>query len=96
MPIWGITIQNEPEAKQVWDSCLYTGEEERDFIKNCLGPSLEKYGHSDVKIIIWDHNRDVIFDRAKAVLSDPEAGEPESIGMCLRNLRISPGFTMST
>ncbi|WP_349632379.1 hypothetical protein [Cytobacillus firmus] len=41
MPIWGITIQNEPEAKQVWDSCLYTGEEERDFIKNHLGPSLE-------------------------------------------------------
>ncbi|MFP3490910.1 glucosylceramidase, partial [Staphylococcus sp. SIMBA_130] len=34
IPIWGLTIQNEPEAKQVWDSCLYTAEEERDFIKN--------------------------------------------------------------
>ncbi|MGM0775936.1 MAG: hypothetical protein ACQEXE_04950 [Bacillota bacterium] len=45
----GITIQNEPEAKQVWDSCLYTGEEERDFIKNCLGPSLEKHSFGDVK-----------------------------------------------
>ncbi|MBN8203477.1 glycoside hydrolase family 30 protein [Bacillus sp. NTK034] len=75
VPIWGITIQNEPEAKQVWDSCLYTGEEERDFIKNHLGPSLEKHGHGDVKIIIWDHNRDVIFDRAQAVLSDPEAAK---------------------
>ncbi|MCA1054369.1 glucosylceramidase [Rossellomorea aquimaris] len=71
--IWGITIQNEPEAKQVWDSCLYTGEEERDFIKNHLGPSLERNGHEDVKVIIWDHNRDVIFERASAVLSDPEA-----------------------
>ena len=75
IPIWGLTIQNEPEAKQVWDSCLYTGEEERDFIKNHLGPSLEKHGHEDVKVIIWDHNRDVIHERAKAVLSDPEAAK---------------------
>ncbi|MFI8684354.1 glycoside hydrolase family 30 beta sandwich domain-containing protein [Rossellomorea sp. NPDC077527] len=75
IPIWGLTIQNEPEAKQVWDSCLYTGEEERDFIKNHLGPSLEKHGHEDVKVIIWDHNRDVIYERAKAVLSDPEAAK---------------------
>ncbi|MFL8937341.1 glycoside hydrolase family 30 protein [Rossellomorea oryzaecorticis] len=73
--IWGITIQNEPEAKQVWDSCLYTGEEERDFIKNHLGPSLERNGHGDVKVIIWDHNRDVIFERASAVLADPEAAK---------------------
>ncbi|WP_319003777.1 hypothetical protein [Cytobacillus firmus] len=75
VPIWGITIQNEPEAKQVWDSCLYTGEEERDFIKNRLGPSLEKNGHGDVKIIIWDHNRNVIFERAQDVLSDPETAK---------------------
>ncbi|MGG3915216.1 glycoside hydrolase family 30 protein [Rossellomorea vietnamensis] len=73
--IWGLTIQNEPEAKQVWDSCLYTGEEERDFIKNHLGPSLVGHGHGDVKVIIWDHNRDVIHERAKAVLSDPEAAK---------------------
>lgn len=73
--IWGITIQNEPEAKQVWDSCLYSGAEERDFIKNHLGPSLTKNGHDDVKVIIWDHNRDVIYERAHAVLSDPEAAK---------------------
>ena len=73
--IWGLTIQNEPEAKQVWDSCLYTGEEERDFIKDHLGPSLVGHGHGDVKVIIWDHNRDVIHERAKAVLSDPEAAK---------------------
>ncbi|WP_374055602.1 glycoside hydrolase family 30 beta sandwich domain-containing protein [Rossellomorea sp. FM04394] len=73
--IWGVTIQNEPEAKQVWDSCLYTAEEERDFIKNHLGPSLAENGHDDVKVIIWDHNRDVIYERAHAVLSDPEAAK---------------------
>ena len=33
MPIWGITIQNEPMAIQRWESCIYTAEEERDFLK---------------------------------------------------------------
>ena len=39
VPIWGISVQNEPEAVQTSDSCIYTGEEERDFIKNFLGPA---------------------------------------------------------
>ena len=34
--IWGVTVQNEPEAKQVWDSCLYSPDEERDFVKYFL------------------------------------------------------------
>lgn len=75
IPVWGITIQNEPEAKQVWDSCLYTAEEERDFIKDHLGPLLHTRGRKDLKVIIWDHNRDVVYDRAKTVLSDPEASK---------------------
>ena len=75
VPIWGLSIQNEPEAKQTWDSCIYTAEEERDFIKNHLGPSLEKHNLLDRKIIIWDHNRDVMVERARTVLSDPGAAK---------------------
>ena len=75
IPIWGVSVQNEPEAKQTWDSCLYTAEEERDFIKHFLGPSLEKHGLSDKKIIIWDHNRDIMVERARTVLEDPEAAK---------------------
>ncbi|MDQ0484907.1 glycoside hydrolase family 30 protein [Guptibacillus hwajinpoensis] len=75
IPIWGLTIQNEPEAKQVWDSCLYTAEEERDFIKHHLGPAIRKSGRDDLKVIIWDHNRDVVYERASKVLSDPEAAQ---------------------
>ncbi|WP_431189184.1 glycoside hydrolase family 30 protein [Cytobacillus firmus] len=44
-------------------------------MKHHLGPSLEKQGQGDVKIIIWDHNRNVIFERTQAVLSDPEAAK---------------------
>ena len=75
VPIWGISVQNEPEAKQTWDSCLYTAEEERDFIKYYLGPSLERHNLSDKKVIIWDHNRDMMVERARTVLKDPEAAK---------------------
>ena len=75
IPIWGLTIQNEPMAKQTWESCIYTAEEERDFLKNNLGPTLEKEGLGDKKIIVWDHNRDLMFERANVILSDPEANK---------------------
>ena len=59
VPIWGLTVQNEPAAVQTWDSCVYTAEEERDFVRDHLGPMLHKAGLGHVKIMIWDHNRDL-------------------------------------
>lgn len=73
--VWGLTVQNEPMAVQTWESCIYTGEEERDFVKNYMGPTLVKAGMEDVKLIVWDHNRGLMFQRAKAVLDDPEAAK---------------------
>ena len=73
--IWGLTVQNEPEATQSWDSCIYTAEKERDFIRDYLGPELMKQGLGNIKIIIWDHNRDRMFERAKVVLDDPTASK---------------------
>ncbi len=75
MPIWGITIQNEPMAIQRWESCIYTAEEERDFLKNYLGPIMEKEGLGDKKIVVWDHNRDLINHRANTIFDDPEAAK---------------------
>jgi glucosylceramidase len=75
IPIWGLTIQNEPMAVQRWESCIYTAEEERDFLKNFLGPTLAKEGLGDKKIIVWDHNRDLLFQRASTILNDPEAAK---------------------
>ena len=75
MPIWGLSVQNEPMAKQKWESCLYTAEDERDFVKNYLGPTLQKNGLGDKKLICWDHNRDLIYQRATTLLSDPEAAK---------------------
>lgn len=73
--IWGVTIQNEPAATQVWDSCIYSAEEERDFIKRYLGPTFTNHQMTDKKIIIWDHNRDVLLERVHPILSDKEASQ---------------------
>lgn len=75
MPVWGLTIQNEPMAVQTWESCVYTAEEERDFLKNHLGPTLEKEGLGDKNIVVWDHNRDLISHRANTIFGDPEAAK---------------------
>lgn len=75
IPIWGMTIQNEPMAVQRWESCIYTADQERNFIKNNLGPTLQKAGFGDKKIIIWDHNRDLMYQRASTVLNDPGAAK---------------------
>jgi glucosylceramidase len=75
VPVWGLSVQNEPMAKQTWESCIYTGEEERDFIKLHLGPTLNKNGMADKKLIAWDHNRDLIYQRASTVLNDPDAAK---------------------
>lgn len=75
IPVWGLTIQNEPMAVQRWESCIYTAEEERDFLKNYLGPTLEKEGLGAKNIVVWDHNRDLITDRANTIFEDPEASK---------------------
>ncbi len=75
MPIWGITIQNEPMATQKWESCLFTAATERDFLKKYLGPTMQKGGLGSKKIVVWDHNRDLMNQRANVIFDDPEASK---------------------
>ncbi|HEY1953585.1 MAG TPA: glycoside hydrolase family 30 beta sandwich domain-containing protein [Gemmatimonadaceae bacterium] len=75
IPIWGTTIQNEPMATQTWESCIYSAEDERDFLKNFLGPTMHRAGLGDRKIIAWDHNRDLIYQRVSTILADPKAAQ---------------------
>ncbi|NNV55336.1 glycoside hydrolase family 30 protein [Limnovirga soli] len=75
IPVWGLSVQNEPMAKQKWESCIFSAEEERDFIKNYLGPTLQKAGMANKKLIAWDHNRDLMYQRASTILNDPAAAK---------------------
>lgn len=73
VPIWGLSVQNEPMATQKWESMLYTAEEETRFLADHLGPTLKNAGMGAKKIVVWDHNRDLLPQRAGHILSDPKA-----------------------
>jgi len=63
---WLVSVQNEPAAKQTWDSCEWTAIEEGEFAGVHLGPALKKYaasGGKQIKLLIWDHNRDFLWKR---------------------------------
>ncbi len=52
-----LTMQNEPLAKQSWESCVFNIEEQKDFIYHYLLPKLE-----DTFLFLWDHNKDNLFN----------------------------------
>ena len=58
-----MTVQNEPNAVQTWESCLYSPEEEASFATNYLYYEFIK-NNIDTKIFIWDHNKEKLFKRA--------------------------------
>ncbi len=65
-----LNIQNEPLATQVWDSCIYTGQEEARFLSDYLCPCIEKCAKSSVFLGLFDHNRDVLISRMKETFSE--------------------------
>lgn len=68
-----VTIQNEPNAVQTWDSCQFTGEEERKFACDHLRKKLDEAGLTYVRINCWDHNKDLIVERCEETFSDEQA-----------------------
>ena len=64
-----ITIQNEPNALQIWESCLFDTQEELCFIKNYLYPKF-KENNIETKILIYDHNKEKMYNRANDIISN--------------------------
>ncbi|KAG7383185.1 hypothetical protein PHYBOEH_010026 [Phytophthora boehmeriae] len=72
---WAMTVQNEPSKSILqtseWQSLRLSAEEERDFVKLDLGPTMAK-NHPDLKIIAGDDQKSGILDRLEP-FEDPEA-----------------------
>jgi len=68
-----VTVQNEPEATQTWDSCRYTAKEEMEFVRDYLGPIFKAEGLGHVKIYVWDHNKEILFERVNDIMADEKA-----------------------
>lgn len=59
IPVWGISVQNEPLNNHNDPSMVWTKEQMYKFIAGKLGPKLKDAGYSNVHIIAYDHNCDV-------------------------------------
>lgn len=59
IPIWGLSVQNEPLNGHNDPSMTWTKETMYKFITTNLGPKLRDNNHSNVRIIAYDHNCDV-------------------------------------
>lgn len=87
IPVHAITIQNEPgvdrarekDPRWYYPSCHWTGEQERDFIRDHLGPALRRAG-LNTRIWCYDHNfnreprgDDAGIDHPRTILRDRAA-----------------------
>lgn len=63
-----ISIQNEPNATQTWDSCRFTAAEEKVFLRDFLYPELQSAGLADVGVHIWDHNKERVYERTREIM----------------------------
>jgi len=83
--IGAINVQNEPEALQPWESCLYTASEEGEMIKE-LACALKARG-LDTKIAAVDHKRYIGKPRRAAVCGRGGPFARLGIGISLVRLR---------
>ena len=70
-PIYAITMQNEPLNHGNSMSLYMPWQDQRDFLKNALGPSLLK-ANLPTKVLLYDHNYDQ-WSYPANILADPEA-----------------------
>lgn len=74
--IWGLTPVNEPHGNNgQWESMHFTPETQNTFIKNFLGPKLNEGDNADVRLLIYDQNRDGLEHWTDVILGDPETAE---------------------
>jgi glucosylceramidase len=71
--IWAITPVNEPCGNNgQWESMHFSAESQNDFIKQHLGPALHESNNAEVKLLMYDHNRDHLEHWAKVLYNDAE------------------------
>ncbi len=74
--IWGITPVNEPHGNNgQWESMHFTPESQNEFIKKYLGPKLASGDFRDVKLLIYDQNRDGLEHWTDVILGDEETAK---------------------
>lgn len=74
--IWGFTVENEPHGNgNNWESMHYTPEEMTEFVREHLGPQLEKDGKDDLVVLGYDQNRKGIKEWVDVMYKNEENAE---------------------
>ena len=69
IPVTMLSLQNETVAATTWDSCVWTPEESKTYLKDYLYPEMKKAGLTDkIGIFIWDHNKERAFEWAETII----------------------------
>lgn len=68
-----ISIQNEANAVQTWDSCIVSAAEEKEFLRDFLWPEMEAQGLQYVEVFIWDHNKERLYERVRDTVDSTTA-----------------------
>lgn len=67
IPIAYLTIQNEPNAVQKWESCVYSLMEQKELICKYILPEIKDM---NTQILLWDHNKENLFDVVQGLFLD--------------------------
>lgn len=71
MPVTMMSIQNEASAATPWDSCVWSGDQEKTFLKEHLYPAMEAAGLTDkIGLFIWDHNKERMIEHIDEMMQD--------------------------
>ncbi len=80
VPVTMMSLQNETIAATEWDSCIWTPQEQKTFLKDYLYPVFKEAGLTDtVGLYIWDHNKERVVEFAREVIDEETAGMIEGI-----------------
>nr|XP_045599907.1 lysosomal acid glucosylceramidase-like [Procambarus clarkii] len=76
--LWGLTPQNEPLGGLIdWgiNTCGWSSESMRDWLKGNLGPTLEAAGYRHLKMMVHDFNRNSLPWNVEPLLEDPDSDQ---------------------
>lgn len=80
IPVTMLSLQNETVAATMWDSCVWTPEQSKRYLKDYLYPELVKNGlDKQIGIYIWDHNKERMIEHVLEVLDEETMDMVEGI-----------------
>ena len=71
VPVTMMSLQNESVAATNWDSCVWTPEEQKTFLRDYLYPTFLEAGLADkIGLYIWDHNKERAVEYAQGIIGE--------------------------